>query len=185
MTPTLLLGEHFEADLAAYESRAPAVGDVVVFPVARGSGGAIFSRDQRPDLPTDFFFKRVIGSPGDVIEFRDGRVYRNGGKVSEVSTGRTQPTCSGHDPTIYKSSVGGHEFEIARDSAQPEPAGPRVEVPEGRLYVLGDYRNRSNDSRIWGTVAIADVTGKAVRITGGEAPGNCPALADRAGTPVH
>lgn len=185
MTPTLMLGEHFEADLAAHESQLPAVGDVVVFPVARGSGGRIFPRDERPDLPTDLFFKRVIGVPGDVIEFRDGRLYRNGERVSEVSTGRTQPTCSRHNPTIYESTLAGRAFEIARDGDQPEPTGPPVKVPEGRLYVLGDYRNRSNDSRIWGTVAIADVSGKAVRIVGGQSPGSCSSLEDRAGTPVQ
>ena len=88
-----------------------------------------------PIDPTKSYIKRVIGLPGDTIEIVDGEVKIN-----------AEP---------YRES---YVLKRYRDRG----TYPRVVVPEGEYYVLGDHRNTSNDSRTWGTVAHSYVTGKAV-----------------------
>ena len=85
--------------------------------------------------PSKSYIKRVVGVPGDRIEIRSGALYINGVKTEERYVA--------------------HEFE---DHASHPP----IDVPAKHFYVLGDHRNTSNDSRIWGTVPREYITGKAV-----------------------
>ena len=85
-----------------------------------------------PDDPSRSFVKRVIGVPGDEIEIEDGQVFRNGVALDEGYI---------HNP----------------DTRSYRP----VNVPEGSLYVLGDSRRASNDSRSWGVVPVENVVGRA------------------------
>lgn len=78
------------------------------------------------------FIKRVIGLPGDKIEVKDGAVYRNGKRLNE--------------PYIAERMIG--DF-------------PQVTVPKDHLFVLGDNRNNSKDSRIIGAVSEKEVVGRA------------------------
>lgn len=81
------------------------------------------------------FIKRVLGIPGDTVEIRAGIVYVNGERVEEPYL----------NPAFrdYKSFAA-------------------VTVPEGRYFVLGDHRNSSNDSRVWGFVDRDLIYGKAI-----------------------
>ena len=88
-----------------------------------------------PADPSRSYIKRVVGLPGEAVEVRQGRVYVEGLLIEEE-----------HVPAVY------------RDYA----SHPAVTVPPGEYYVLGDHRNTSKDSRSWGTVPGADITGKAV-----------------------
>ena len=87
--------------------------------------------------PQSEFIKRVIGIPGDVVEGRDGGVWVNGVALVE--------------PYVKEPDKPIGEF------------GP-VLVPEGSLFVMGDNRHSSQDSRIFGPIPIDDVVGKAVVI---------------------
>ncbi len=78
----------------------------------------------------NLWIKRVIGKEGDTIEFKDGNVYRNGEKLEEPYT--SEP--------IYG------QFET-------------VVVPEDHVYVLGDNRNKSSDSRLIGAVPLENIRG--------------------------
>jgi signal peptidase I len=84
------------------------------------------------------FIKRVIGLPGDTVEVRDGGVWVNGTKLDEPYLFENQPT-----------------------TAQSEPA--TWTVGAGQLFVLGDHRAGSADSRSFGTIAASTVLGVAVR----------------------
>lgn len=79
------------------------------------------------------WIKRVIGMPGDTIEIRDGVLFRNGEQINE-----------------YYIHEGMRQEDIY------------VEVPAGAIYVLGDNRNYSIDSRVIGPVPISNVLGKAI-----------------------
>jgi signal peptidase I len=86
-----------------------------------------------PSQGDELLIKRVIGLPGDTVEIRDGHVYINGELLQEPFTNElTQP---------------------GRYS--------RVTVPPLHIFVLGDNRGRSNDSRSFGPVPIANVIGRA------------------------
>ncbi len=91
--------------------------------------------DRPPELPSEYdeLIKRVIGLPGDTVEGRDGAVYVNGEAL-------TEPYLDA-DVTIIDFA-------------------PEV-VPEGRLFMMGDNRNRSSDSRVFGSIDIETVVGKA------------------------
>jgi signal peptidase I len=101
------------------------------------------------DPPADWgdantpFIKRVIGEPGDKVEIRDdGLVYVNGVELDE--------------PYLYSDEVGG----------PPQPTTSPLEesswtIPEGDLFLMGDHRENSADSRTFGPVPIARVIGRA------------------------
>jgi signal peptidase I len=92
-----------------------------------------------PTATDETFIKRVVGVAGDRIAVRDGRVVRNGELQREP----------------YARPCGdGPECDV------PRP----VRVPVGHVYVLGDNRGASQDSRFWGSVPVADVIGEAVAI---------------------
>jgi signal peptidase I len=89
-----------------------------------------------PKDQTKSYIKRVIGVPGDTVEIRSGRVYVNGGLLDE--------------PYIDSKFIDSGSFH------------PPRHVEPGQYYVLGDHRNQSNDSRLWGLVPEKSIYGKAV-----------------------
>ena len=106
-------------------------GDVIVF-----SPPASWTEDTTP------FIKRVIGLPGDTVEVRDdGRVYVNGVALTE--------------PYTFKNDQGVNEPTTA------SPDQTRWVVPAGDLFVMGDHRQKSADSRVFGPISIANVIGRA------------------------
>ena len=85
--------------------------------------------------PTKSYIKRIVGLPGDVVEVQEGEVIVNGQRLDE-------------------DYVPANFFD--RRSFSP------VYVESGHYYVLGDHRNQSNDSRMWGLVPDQNIYGKAV-----------------------
>jgi len=110
-------------------------------PYARGDIVVLDPPDGAPGSGGIPFIKRVIGLPGDRVDLRDGRVYVNGVALDEPYTfeenGVHQPT----DPM-----AGG---------------GSTWLVPDGDLLVMGDHREDSADSRIFGPIEIRHVIGRA------------------------
>lgn len=172
MFPTLLIGDHLfvnkfvygikmpfgEARLPAI--RAPARGEIVVFSVAR-DGGQTIPADRRPDLPREQFVKRVIGLPGDRIAFRDGEVFVNGERVEALDAGELFEDDYGRQLDVREVALGERRFRILDDPAiDPPPDAERVVEP-GRYFMLGDNRDHSKDSRVWGTVRLAEIVGPA------------------------
>ena len=88
------------------------------------------------------FIKRVIGLGGDAVEIRDGHVYINGTKIDEPYLFAAQP---GEPP--QPTTVPGDEN--------------RWVVPSGELFLMGDHRSNSEDSRTFGTVPTKQVIGRA------------------------
>jgi len=86
------------------------------------------------------FIKRVIGLPGDHVELRDGAVFVNGTKLDE--------------PYVYTDG--------AAPTTDPSAGGPSEWlVPAGELFVMGDHRSQSADSRVFGPIEIDHVIGRA------------------------
>jgi signal peptidase I len=85
------------------------------------------------------FIKRVIGVPGDAVEIHDGRVFVNGDELDE--------------PYLFAGTFGAEPTETAQRS--------QWIVPDGQLFLMGDHRTQSIDSRAFGPVPIESVVGRA------------------------
>ena len=143
MIPTLQIGDHILVNKLSYGVRIPFLEHYLASfqKVQRGDVIVfIFPEDRSKD-----FIKRVIGVAGDSVEVRDKRIYINGKQVDDPH---------GHFEGDDPQSPG----LPSRDGY-----GPRV-VPENHIFVMGDNRDRSYDSRFWGFVSLEDVRGKAFLI---------------------
>lgn len=134
MEPTLEKGDRVLVNKVSYKAHDVRRGDVVVFELPAGSVG--------PDGIKDLI-KRVIGLPGDTIETRDGAVYINDRRLSE--------------PYLPSGTLTG----APADGTNPEIR--RQVVPDGRVFVMGDNRSNSHDSRYddRGPIPIDSIVGRA------------------------
>ena len=140
MKPTLQIGDHILVNKFSYGVKIPYIGRVIL-PVGNPSRGDIvvfkFPVDPRKD-----FIKRVIGVGGDVVEIQDKTIYINGKPLN-------------HDVGVYSDPR-----TIAGSLKPRDNFGP-ITVPKDALFVMGDNRDESFDSRFWGFVPVRDVSGKA------------------------
>jgi signal peptidase I len=163
MFPTLLVGDHFYVDLHAFRRRDPRRGEVVVVEVAK-RGRETRPTDLRPELPRESFVKRIVGLPGDRIEFRPEGVYLNGERVPSQPLREEFEDELGRGLRQHEVTLGSHTFRILEDPAHPQPLAAPVTVEEGRYFLLGDNRDHSQDSRHWGTVAQQELVGPVTQI---------------------
>ena len=166
MIPTLLIGDFIVVNKYAYGLRMPVLhtkflplgeperGDVVVF--------------RYPVDPSVNFIKRLIGLPGDTISYRNKELFVNGETVPRSEEGRftsDEVKCSTprSDATRLKETVGDVDHDILLHANSGSRNG-QWEVPEGHYFVMGDNRDRSNDSREWGFVPEKNLMGRAIGI---------------------
>ena len=143
MIPTLLVGDYILVNKLAYGIKNPFKNDFLYFRrLPKRQEVVVFTYPLNKKLD---FIKRVIGLPGDTVEIVNKKVYVNGKLLKE-------PYVRFTDPTIYP-----------RDVSPRDNFGP-VKVPPGHLFVLGDNRDESYDSRFWGFVPISNLKGRAVII---------------------
>ncbi|HJQ66197.1 MAG TPA: signal peptidase I, partial [Gemmatimonadales bacterium] len=164
MTGTLLTGDFLFVNKVVYGAQIPGTkarlpglrqprrGDVIVF---------AFPRDPRQD-----YVKRVIGTPGDTVQMRGGRVSVNGTRLDEPYVQRIDP---GNDVVnaefewqrpyfLALSTDARRAYRPTRDSW-----GPLV-VPASKYFVMGDNRDDSSDSRYWGFVDASAVKGRTLLV---------------------
>lgn len=148
MTPQLEVGDRVVVSMLAYDLHDPNRGDVVVFDCPPGANcppkedvalplrlvrGFLQSFGLRSS-PNEEFIKRVVGLPGESVEGREGAVFIDGRRLVEPYLPATTTTS---------------DFEP-------------VTVPDGMLWVMGDNRTNSSDSRVFGPVEQSTVVGRAV-----------------------
>lgn len=140
MKQTLLIGDHILVNKFIYGVKIP-FSDITVIPIKNPKRGDIIVFKFPEDLDKDFI-KRVVGVSGDVVEIRNKQVYINNMLLNHDHGIHTDPHII---PGAFQS----------RDNFGP------VTVPPASLFVLGDNRDHSYDSRFWGFVDLKAVKGKA------------------------
>jgi len=140
MEDTLAIGDHILVNKFIYGSKIPFTdkrvlklrdprrGDVIVF--------------EYPEDPSKDFIKRVVGTPGDVVEEINKQVYVNGKLYANPHEVHKEPEI------------------IPREQNPRDNFGP-VKVPANSLFMMGDNRDRSYDSRFWGFVSYDKIKGLA------------------------
>jgi signal peptidase I len=164
MMPSLLAGDFILVSKSSYGIRFPGIniklfdngsprrGDVMVF--------------RYPDNPSVNYIKRTIGLPGDHIVYRDKRVYINGKLMPQELVQPYLLRESGERLTEmqkWTEDLGEVQHDLLKYG---DSSGTALEykVPEGHYFVLGDNRDRSNDSRYWGFVPEDHLIGRAFMI---------------------
>jgi signal peptidase I len=137
MEPTLLVGDHILVNKFIYGIKVPFINKTVL-PIGDPKRGDIIVFIYPLDRKKDFI-KRVIGLPGDEIRIANNRIHINGIPYD--------------DPHGVYGDTGGENKNL----------GP-FEVPEESLFVMGDNRDHSYDSRYWGFVPMESLKGKAMII---------------------
>ena len=168
MIPTLEVGDHIFVSKFAYglsvpftntkilRYKQPERGDVIVF--------------KYPIDPGTDYIKRVMGLPGDAIEVRQDDVYINGHPVPRRHVPEAR-SCSDalpgttfvddHPCELWIETVDGKSHQTMQEPRRGTDYAKTV-VPPGHVFVMGDNRDNSSDSRVWGTVQYDYIKGKAL-----------------------
>ncbi|AGW13581.1 signal peptidase I [Megalodesulfovibrio gigas] len=137
MLQTLQIGDYLLVSKLSYGIKVPFTHSYLTMWATPEHGDIIVF--ENPNDPSKDFIKRVIGMPGDTIEIKDKKVYRNGQALDES----------------YVQFVDPNVVMGPRDHKDP------IVVPDGNYFVMGDNRDDSLDSRFWGFVPVGNLRGKA------------------------
>ncbi len=149
MKPTIMVGDHFFLDKLVFPANYPTQVRPYLPERSLERGDIVaFRAPTQGDIP---FVKRLIGTPGDVIEIHDKRVRINGIEIEE-------PYKIHVDGNIYEDQPWTPHEYVIRDNYGP------VTLPENAYFVMGDNRDNSNDSRYWGFIGREDIIGKPMFI---------------------
>jgi signal peptidase I len=176
MIPTLLVGDFILVNKYAYGIRLPVLNTKLIEVNAPRRGDVVVFRF--PEDPTLDYIKRVVAVPGDRLEYRGKRLFLNGAPVPLRQTEDYLHRERMQFARRYIETLDGVEHEIlVEDDAQTMPPPPRpfphadkctynseglaCTVPPGHYFVMGDNRDNSSDSRVWGFVPDANIVGKA------------------------
>ena len=167
MEPALLVGDYIVVKKFAYGTQIPFSG-IQIF-----DGGAIkrgdvvvFKRAERPgERKKNYFIKRVVATGGDAVQVRGRDIFVNGSKVTQSYAG-SHTADGGAAFERYLQRFGEKSVNViyrkGLSSTYKGIASSAFRVPEGHVFLMGDNRDNSQDSRLWGTVSGRDVVGKAV-----------------------
>jgi signal peptidase I len=174
MIPTLQVGDHIFVNKLVYGVRIPFTeiklathfhepqrGEIIVF--------------THPVGHDEDLIKRVVAIGGDTVEVRDNVVYVNGVATEHRDEGarhyfdfdEASNQWVERDAEAFGSHIGAAEFTTLQDPTLTPPGVPPrtfgpVKVPDGKLFVMGDNRDNSSDSRYWGFVPLNLVRGRAM-----------------------
>ncbi len=169
MVPTLEVGDFILVNKFIYGIRLPLVRTKVlsITEPDRGDVMVFF-----PPNETRYFIKRVIGLPGDTVRVTNNTLFVNGKKMEQTlayEDNRSGDRCERIDRNFNYVVV--HEklndmthFMRKCESPRRQYSDRVWEVPEGHYFMMGDNRDNSSDSRVWGTVPQERIVGKAFAI---------------------
>ena len=182
MMPTLLVGDFILVNKYTYGIRLPVINKKVIEINNPERGDVMVFR--YPADPSLDYIKRVIGVPGDVVEYRDKQLIINGKPVPSTGTGTYSYVGNGLNyitATVHQEQLNTTGHAMMTEPDKPSVFPPQVmdfpyrencsynadgegfvcKVPEGHYFMMGDNRDASNDSRYWGFVPDRNIVGKA------------------------
>lgn len=158
MEPTLDIGDFILVNKFSYGIRLPVARNKIID----------VDKPQRGDVmvffpPNDdrYFIKRVIGIPGDIIESKDKVLYVNGKEAELTRIPLTKMDIRGRK--LFEEDLTGVKHHTFHRPDRPA-YDFRVKVKEGHYFMMGDNRDNSSDSRVWGSVPEDRIVGKAFAI---------------------
>jgi signal peptidase I len=166
MIPTLFVNDHIIVSKSAFGFRYPFTNKWLRPPKLPQRGEVVVFRSVERD---DFFMiKRVVGLPGDKIQFtEEGELLVNGTKVPSEKL-NILPAWSDIDLgaplnqfQIKKEKLGEHEHYLMLETGAFRYVENGRVVPEGKIFLMGDNRDRSRDSRFWGELPVENLLGSA------------------------
>lgn len=160
MIPTLLVGDFILVNKFDYGLRLPVI-HTKVLKIGEPERGDVIVFRWPPDTSKDFI-KRVIGLPGDVITYKNKQLSVNGKPVPRSSLGNY----SGEGVPLFESATEfretlGKVIHPIIQVSDRQSANMSAKVPPDSYFVMGDNRDNSLDSRVWGFVPEKNIVGKA------------------------
>jgi signal peptidase I len=176
MVPTLLVGDFILVNKFTYGIRLPVVNVKVVQINDPQRGDVMVFR--YPEDPSLDYIKRVVGLPGDRVEYRNKRLSVNGVEVPVQQTDDYLSKERMQFSRRFAEKLGDVTHEILLDDDAPAITAPSrafsfagnctynsggmaCTVPAGHYFMMGDNRDNSSDSRVWGFVPDQNIVGKA------------------------
>lgn len=145
MLETLQIGDQILVNKFIYGVKIPFTSGKTLIPVKDPEKGDIVVF-KYPEDPSKDFIKRVVAIQGDTLEIIDKKLYVNGNLIN------------GEDYAVHKTR------EIIPGKFSPRDNLRKITIPENKLFVMGDNRDNSRDSRFWGFVDLRAVKGEAFMI---------------------
>jgi signal peptidase I len=174
MVPTLLVGDFILVNKFTYGIRLPVINKKIVALNNPARGDVMVFR--YPDDPSLDYIKRVVGLPGDRIEYRNKRLTINGQLVQVRQLDDYLARERMQFSRRFVETLGGVDHEILLEDDAPasvmptraaagncnyNSSGLACTVPPGHYFMMGDNRDNSSDSRVWGFVPDENIVGKA------------------------
>jgi signal peptidase I len=176
MIPTLLIGDFILVNKYAYGIRLPVINKKIIDVGTPQHGQVMVFR--YPEDPSLDYIKRVVGLPGDRIDYHDKRLTINGQPVPVKKIEDYMHKERMQFSSQYLETLGGVEHDILLDEDAPpytpfpkqfpfhdnciyNSSGVTCTVPPGNYFMMGDNRDSSSDSRVWGFVPEENIVGRA------------------------
>ena len=161
MLPSLYIGDFILVNKFSYGFKLPVINKTII-DISQPERGdiVVFRYPRDPNLD---YIKRVIGLPGDHIAYYNKVLYVNSKAVERDFVGQYKGPGQ-TSATEYIEKLQGADHAMLLLPARPNNLQGEYIVPEDMYFVMGDNRDNSNDSRVWGPVPKANLLGKAFMI---------------------
>ncbi|MEK7258987.1 MAG: signal peptidase I [Pseudomonadota bacterium] len=172
MIPTLEVGDFILVNKYTYGLRLPVVGTKIVEMNEPKRGEVMVFI---PPHDKRYFIKRIVGLPGDTIRYENKVLSVNGEQIMSETIGSVQiemPNGMEQSGILLNETLGEVQHQTQIVSTPARDGGRNVwVVPEGHYFMMGDNRDNSADSRVWGPVPEQNIVGKAFAVWMHKEPG--------------